>query len=182
VLPFKEPADVIMHGYYTADKKVLEGEWNEAIKWEFYLSSKLPDVKLCSAVFGLPIIGENLLLTKTHRGWELPGGHIEIGEKVIDALKREIFEEVGLVVDRCVFYGYRKIISSKVIYNRNNEPYPYPISYIPHFLVNSDSEPKKPIGEEVIDSGVFAFDSPEVKNSHVKDIINISIGELGRIS
>jgi len=164
------------------DKKVLEGVWDENTKWEFYLSSTLPDIKLCSAVFGLPKIRENILLTKTHRGWELPGGHIEDKEKITDALKREVSEEVGMTVDRCLIYGYRKIISSKALYNRKQEPYPYPISYIPHFLVASDSELKKPDGEEVIDSGSFALGSPEVKNSHVKDIISIGTKELGRIS
>jgi nucleoside triphosphatase len=40
-----------------------------------------------------------ILLCKSHK-WEnkyvIPGGHIELGEKMEDALKREIFEETGL--------------------------------------------------------------------------------------
>ncbi|HHV26643.1 MAG TPA: NUDIX domain-containing protein [Tissierellia bacterium] len=40
-----------------------------------------------------------ILLCKSHK-WNnkyvIPGGHIELGEKMEDALKREIFEETGL--------------------------------------------------------------------------------------
>ncbi|WP_413699078.1 NUDIX domain-containing protein [Psychromonas sp. KJ10-10] len=35
----------------------------------------------------------------------LPGGHIEFGEKAEDALRREIFEEMGLVIDSTTFLG-----------------------------------------------------------------------------
>lgn len=30
--------------------------------------------------------------------WELPGGHIEFGEDIVEGLKREVFEEVGMRV------------------------------------------------------------------------------------
>lgn len=166
----------------ATDKKVLEGVWSEDSKWEFYLSSTLPDKKLCSAVFGIPKTRNGFLLTKTSRGWELPGGHIEENEKIIDALKREISEEVGFTTQRAVLYGYRKIITSKVLYDKKQNPYPYPISYIPHFLVGSDLELKKPTGEEVLENGFFVDGSIEVENSHIKEIIKIGIKELNRIS
>lgn len=31
--------------------------------------------------------------------WDIPGGKIEYGEKIIDGIKREVFEETGLDVD-----------------------------------------------------------------------------------
>ena len=37
-----------------------------------------------------------LLIRSDRRGWEFPGGVVEHGEAVIDALKREIFEESGI--------------------------------------------------------------------------------------
>lgn len=39
----------------------------------------------------------NILLVKTvHRGWEIPGGQVEAGENLTDALMREIKEESGV--------------------------------------------------------------------------------------
>jgi len=31
--------------------------------------------------------------------WSLPGGAVELGEKVADAVKREIFEEIGIEIE-----------------------------------------------------------------------------------
>lgn len=42
----------------------------------------------------------NILLVKTqHRGWEFPGGQVEVGENLIDALTREVKEESGIDVE-----------------------------------------------------------------------------------
>lgn len=50
---------------------------------------------------GIVINGNNeILLVKTHRsGWVFPGGQVEVGENVIDAVKREIMEEAGIEVE-----------------------------------------------------------------------------------
>ena len=41
-----------------------------------------------------------VLLVRTHRrGWEMPGGQIEIGESLIDGLKREVYEESGIRIE-----------------------------------------------------------------------------------
>lgn len=41
-----------------------------------------------------------ILLVKTHRdGWVIPGGIVEVGENVIDGVKREIMEEAGVEVE-----------------------------------------------------------------------------------
>ena len=45
---------------------------------------------------GIVIDGDRVLLSVRHdlRGWELPGGNLNLGECVEDALRREILEDV----------------------------------------------------------------------------------------
>ena len=40
--------------------------------------------------------GQVLLIRSPHRGWEFPGGQVEEGENLIEALQREIKEESGV--------------------------------------------------------------------------------------
>lgn len=43
---------------------------------------------------------EEILMVKTHnQGWVFPGGQVEVGENVINAVKREIMEETGIDVE-----------------------------------------------------------------------------------
>lgn len=43
-------------------------------------------------------IGEVLLMRHPQRGWEVPGGQVEVGEDLIASLQREIEEEIGITV------------------------------------------------------------------------------------
>lgn len=48
------------------------------------------------------VINENdeVLMVKTHNaGWVFPGGQVEVGENVIDAVKREVMEETGIDIE-----------------------------------------------------------------------------------
>ena len=40
--------------------------------------------------------------------WDFPKGHVEKGEKDVDAAKREIFEETGLEIE--ILFGFNEII------------------------------------------------------------------------
>lgn len=43
---------------------------------------------------------DEVLMVKTYdSGWVFPGGQVEVGENVIDAVKREIMEEAGVDVE-----------------------------------------------------------------------------------
>jgi len=42
---------------------------------------------------------EVLLVRTRRRGWVLPGGQVEVGESLIDAVRREILEEAGIEVE-----------------------------------------------------------------------------------
>lgn len=43
--------------------------------------------------------GQVLLLESPKRGWEIPGGQVEEGESLIQALEREMMEETGITVN-----------------------------------------------------------------------------------
>lgn len=48
-----------------------------------------------------------LLIKSERRGWEFPGGVLEQGESIFDGLKREIFEESGIIAEPEKFVGRR---------------------------------------------------------------------------
>ena len=56
-----------------------------------------------------------VLLCKSHKWenkWVIPGGHIELGEKMEDALRREIQEETGLRIYSAELLGIKESIFS----------------------------------------------------------------------
>lgn len=44
-------------------------------------------------------LGQVLLVKTHHGGWVFPGGQVENGENLIDALKREVMEESGIDIE-----------------------------------------------------------------------------------
>ncbi|MFO7848427.1 MAG: NUDIX hydrolase [Spirochaetia bacterium] len=64
------------------------------------------------ATVGALVVSENriLLARRNHEPfynhWCIPGGHIEYGELVEDAMKRELREETGLIAHSYRFFGY----------------------------------------------------------------------------
>jgi len=74
--------------------------------------------------------GELLLTQVGSRGWDVPGGHLELGESPLQAATRELVEETGLVVScgRLEPAGYVRL------HVRAARPagygYPYPSSYM----------------------------------------------------
>ena len=49
--------------------------------------------------------GEVLLIKGPKRGWEMPGGQVEIGESLAEAAVRETKEECGLDIEVIRFCG-----------------------------------------------------------------------------
>ena len=57
-----------------------------------------------------------ILIVRTHRrGWEIPGGQIEIGETLIDGLKREVLEESGVHVEIGRLAAVRTNLTSSIV-------------------------------------------------------------------
>jgi ADP-ribose pyrophosphatase YjhB (NUDIX family) len=59
--------------------------------------------------------GEIALVRTERRGWELPGGQIELGETLTDGLRREIMEECGLSVELGRLLHVRSNLSTSIV-------------------------------------------------------------------
>jgi nucleoside triphosphatase len=64
-----------------------------------------------------------ILLAKSHKWFSkytLPGGHIEVGETMEEAAKREVKEEVGLEVEVVEFLTMQEAIYAKEFYKKKH--------------------------------------------------------------
>ena len=80
--------------------------------------------------------GEIALVRTERRGWELPGGQIELGESLTEGLQREIFEECGIQVELGRLLQVRSNLSSAIVI------FCFQASYISGELRPSDETPE----------------------------------------
>ena len=74
---------------------------------------KYPEISVGGIIFNEE---REILLVKSwkwHNNYTMPGGHVEVGESMEDALKREVKEEVGIDVSNIEFINIQEAIFSK---------------------------------------------------------------------
>ena len=105
---------------------------------ETYLVDALPNAENCPSAYALVFKDDALLLTDLREGerptggYDIPGGHVDTGEKPEESVVREVFEETGVRVKVIKLVAYKRItiLSPKP----ENYMYSYPTSYMAFYL------------------------------------------------
>ena len=92
--------------------------------------SKVQHASSSEQVYPEPTVGAlivngegKILLAKSHKWFDkytLPGGHIELGETMEEAVKREIREEVGLEIEVVEFLTMHEAIFAREFYKKRH--------------------------------------------------------------
>src|SRR5687768_16033846 len=74
--------------------------------------------------------GEHLLEKQTHFGsWALPHGCVDVGESVIDALKREVKEETGFSILEATAIGLYTDPKYSVTYSNGDQVQTFTVAF-----------------------------------------------------
>lgn len=152
---------------------ILKGTWSQGTTWEFVLAPKIPKNLPITATAGLPYVSDNFVLTRTKRGWEIPGGHVEDNETIIECLYREILEEAGMIVHSHKMVGYLHVHNVVPRFSKSTgRQYPEH-SYIPHYIVFSNEPLQEPSGDDCFEARPFSLFDEEVQGCDKVDIIRV---------
>ena len=116
-----------------------------------------------------------IYLTKNHRGWELPWGHIEKSENFDEALDREMAEEIWTKIKTKKLFGYKKYKNYEKVKNRDWGFYPFPYSYILFYIWKATWENYKIDCPDILDYGLFTIEEAlkKVESEWTRKIIEI---------
>ncbi|WP_432948093.1 NUDIX hydrolase [Kribbella sp. CA-253562] len=117
-------------------------------------STELPPYELISTAFVLIFDRSSRLLLRyadlpTRGGWDLPGGHVELGETPTAAAIREVDEESGwpLRESDLTVLGWNRF--SLEAPKPSGFRYPYPVGYLAYFVarLTTDGQPTTPAAD-----------------------------------
>lgn len=152
-------------------KTILTWEY-EPYSFEFIEDSVVPPDELITCTFWFVQVKDKICLTKNYRGWEFPGWHREKWESLMDALKREIREEVWAEIADIELFGYKKITNKTRQKNRDGSYYPFPHSYIVFYNATTQSIDKQLLCPESFDAQICSYEEArELMNSEHNKIV-----------
>ncbi len=124
--------------------------------------------------------GKILMIKSPDRGWEIPGGQVESGEDLTQALKREVKEETGIDIE----VGNLRTVSSN-LENRVQPDGISPIGSIVNFgFIGKSISGKLTTSEESLEVAWFDRENilELIGKDFMKDRIKFILNYDGRIS
>lgn len=106
--------------------------------------------------------------------WTQPGGHVEYGEKLKDAVKREVKEEVGAEVDHIKLIRFGELINDPKFYRKAH------LIFF-HFLCCLKSAGFKIDNQEIINYRWFSIDEI-LKSKEISTRTKESIQKIKKIA
>jgi 8-oxo-dGTP pyrophosphatase MutT (NUDIX family) len=105
---------------------------------EVHLADSIPSIEDCASVYAFVFKDGKFLQTELRKGerpiqrLDIPGGHVDEGETLEQAVIRETFEETGVIVKVRKFVAYKKVTLKGA--KPENYRYPYPTSYMGFYI------------------------------------------------
>ncbi len=163
------------------DYPTLSGliDW-DIVKAHFRLGN-VTNESLISNISIIPVVGEQYVMMQVESGkWELPGGTLEPDEPYMDALKREVKEELGAELVSFTAIGHFLCHSAADQPFRSHIPHPDFIRLVGYGEVNIVGAPlNPPDGETVIAVEVVPI---EEAVRRFEEIDRYDIAELYRLA
>lgn len=124
--------------------------------------------------------GKILMIKSPDRGWEIPGGQVEVGENLTQALKREVKEETGIDIE----VGNLRAVSSN-LENRVQPDGISPIGSIVNFrFIGKAISGKLTTSEESLEVAWFDRENilEVIGKDFMRDRIKFMLNYNGRVS
>jgi 8-oxo-dGTP pyrophosphatase MutT (NUDIX family) len=132
----------------------MEKRWSPDEYWHMQADCPVPPRELCSTAYCFGFKDGKMALTRHHRGWDIPGGHVEPGESAEDAARREMYEETGMTVGDLHLVAVQLVHQDKP-HERNGRPYPFPEFYGMWYTAPILAIGPIPAGSESFESRLF---------------------------
>ena len=125
--------------------------------------------------------GKVLLIRSARRGWEFPGGVVEQGEEILDSLKREIYEESGIIAEPRFLAGIYQRLTMKPGYGPLEGMMIPPTVNLVFICTYADGEAC--ISDESVEAGWFTPDQARemVTAPHFKKALTAMLEYDGKV-